>query len=283
MGSWTIAKTSRVVWPNGDADLIVVAYGSANPASPGESQTVQVFIFRSTPAKRLWEGVWSSPQTAGWTQAGVSLIQGFYLRQDAGNGLLAMSILQSVGATNIMVGAEFIHLSQSQSFRMVYQKSLMPDAVITPGGQALMLSDSLCSDGVTKFSVGPTAVSITHKNCAQGAATSASTEVHLAFTASVSGGQAVAQATDSSVTVHVGTTVAFTPGNASTATLMNKGDLALYSDAWNGPPLNESMADEVNGPWVYQFRFVGTYQFVVDAVGGFNMAPAPTWTITVVP
>lgn len=272
-----IAKVARVIWPNGDADLLVVAH---EPPS-GTTENVRVYVFRSTPDSRPWEGVWRSPAISGWHDKIVPLLGSSILKQTGGNGVFAFTVLQDVLASYLTDGAEVIRMSEAQRFRVLYSRSSMIDANLEVKGQNVLISDAACSDGTTTVKVTANTVADTHITCSMESSSNTG-KVKLSFEASITGGQLSVVAADPTPAVQVGTTVAFVPADSATASLLNSGRLGLYSDAWNGPPLEEDMADAVSGPWQYQFRLVGTYHFVVGC-GCNSSSQSPTWTVTVEP
>ncbi len=75
------------------------------------------------------------------------------------------------------------------------------------------------------------------------------------------------QAGTSTLTVQQGTTVVFSPGNAATSALVNKGDLTLYGGEFlgNSVPAGQvpiALGDLVHG-WSYKLPLAGTWRFAI--------------------
>lgn len=87
------------------------------------------------------------------------------------------------------------------------------------------------------------------------------------------------------VTVRAGDSVAFVPADERTRQALDAGEIAIYSDAWNGPPLSPSRANELREP-SYMFLAAGTFHFApvyLPAVHSWVDVLQPTFTVVVRP
>lgn len=69
------------------------------------------------------------------------------------------------------------------------------------------------------------------------------------------------------ITVKAGDTIVFVPADESTRRAYDAGEITIYSDAWNGPPITHARAYELRAP-SYTFTATGDFHFA------FVYAPA---------
>lgn len=86
------------------------------------------------------------------------------------------------------------------------------------------------------------------------------------------------------LTVRAGDTIVFVPADERTQRAFDAGEILIYSDAWNGPPLTAARANELPEP-SYTFRATGEFHFalVYQPSAENRDVLTPTFTVIVTP
>lgn len=153
------------------------------------------------------------------------------------------------------------------------------------GGEGFSMAvngDSISLSGTCEFGqyVYQADGQLRYQTCSEWSRSGADKAVY--FTVNPSSGTVTAST--SAVSVKVGTVIAFLGADIPTVTQLDAGNLAEYTDAWNGPPLNTAMADLVRGASRYAFDTVGTFHWLVcdyQFADSPCLAKRPTFTIHV--
>jgi len=86
----------------------------------------------------------------------------------------------------------------------------------------------------------------------------------------------------SEIMLKVGQTIAFIPNDDRAKERFDSGEISLYLDAWNGPPVTACHANEILTGNYYIFDKPGVYHFLLQGVS-HSLNSEPTFTITVEP
>jgi len=101
------------------------------------------------------------------------------------------------------------------------------------------------------------------------------------------GCRGVVAAINQTIVVSVGDTIGFAPQNEITAKAFNAGEIQIYTDAWNGPPLNASESNRLKRGNSYTFLQTGLVHFYLSSKHSHNNAdwsePKHTFAIMVMP
>jgi len=91
----------------------------------------------------------------------------------------------------------------------------------------------------------------------------------------------------SSITMRVGQTITFVPANTKTKQVFDSGEIEIYTDSWNDPPLSICEANKINSGNSYTFDKAGAFHFLLISnkskqyMNSKNIEP--TFTIVVTP
>ncbi|PKM42053.1 MAG: hypothetical protein CVV03_10640 [Firmicutes bacterium HGW-Firmicutes-8] len=100
------------------------------------------------------------------------------------------------------------------------------------------------------------------------------------------GSSGVVPASNPNMILKVGSTVTFVPQDEVTSKAFDSGEIQIFSDAWNGPPLVVCEANRIKTENSYTFTQTGIANFGLYSYQeeNYNLEnPKPTFTITVIP
>lgn len=89
----------------------------------------------------------------------------------------------------------------------------------------------------------------------------------------------VRAAQSQTMTMKVGQTIAFVPVDENTRQIFDQGEILIYSDAWNGPPLTECEANRIKTGNSYTFDKPGLAHFLLKDYS--DTTTSPTFIIKV--
>ena len=92
---------------------------------------------------------------------------------------------------------------------------------------------------------------------------------------------------ESNITCKVGDTIAFIPANQKTKQSFDNGEIFIYTDAWNEPPVTVGECNRIFSGNSYTFEKAGTANFLLiyakNELSSNNKDIKPTFTVTVKP
>jgi len=116
--------------------------------------------------------------------------------------------------------------------------------------------------------------------------TNSSESINASFVLS-DNGNLIFPSESSNMTMQVGQTIAFIPANAKTKQAFDNGEIEIYTDAWNEPPLTICEANKISSGNSYTFDKAGTVHFLLVSTKNKhyinNGNIQPTFTVLVKP
>ena len=233
--NWNIEHDNIITFPFRNKFLIIAASQGASPdISPDRLGQVFVYKYNKADENNPWLNIWSCPQIESW-EIGDEIVLSLNVVKDLNNALVVTEFNQggAKGTSHILAltltsdGNVRLQKDLTIGIGSVEQKdgSIWVDGELSEGMHELTLENGKFLDRVTSRSKMVT-----------------ETAVKLYF---LLGSRGVVPASNSTVTVKVGQTISFVPQDAKTAEAFDTGEIQLYSDEWNGPPLAICEADRI--------------------------------------
>lgn len=282
-GGWRIEEKELVTLSRDLAYLVVGAsrlnYDVAD-AGPGHlrHRVGQVFALRwmKHNADNPWLNMWQSPEVDSWLFDDSPLIYGIFSVQSE-KAALAVFEFNLGGAKGISRTMAFV-LSKDD---VRLHKDLIAGATTVETADETITITS--EEGKYILSLN------NNEFAAQKMPLSEMTEPGAVEAHFLLGSEGVVAASNPVITVSVGDTVAFVPQDKATAEAFDAGRIAIYTDAWNGPPLSLSEANRLKVGNSYTFTRTGLAHFHIshgdymDRSWGDRFEPKPTFTVMVMP
>ncbi len=259
----SILDKKEITWSNGDTDVVVVANETSYVSQPAWSTTravtLEEVVLRSTPQSRPWEDV---THLALQAEAGVgfrSVAQWVVVRRMS-SALVGMTYVEDWTGSGPITGVTVLSVSQNQALHVPLRRSDLLNAELQANATSLQMSSDDCSDGHYAFSISQKgSVSANYLTCAQWMQSLPG--IHVEF--SLSSNTAGLTSPTPVVTLHVGSTIVFVPRRGYTATQSDRGNIYIFTNASTGGPVFIDRDHLLYGRWAYQFRAVGSYDFVI--------------------
>lgn len=279
-GAYRVVREKVIHWPNAAPEVLALIKGSeGSPSIP----YVQLVAMQWSAAHHNWNNTWRGPRMEvelSFALNGVPVATVTNAVRTADGEVVGVLSTNDTGDA-VDSGAALVWVPVKGTPRLLSKASLanasLRNAVISPSGHALLLSDAVCSDGGWNASV--TAAGhprLTHLTCAQMVDHLPGTVVRFTVV-----GTGIVKTPVTQLSVSPGTTVVFRPGNAHTAKLVNSGAITFIGQQGNS--VYDDQADML-ASWAYTVRAAGTYVFAVVTADS-TQTPAggvvPTWVVHV--
>lgn len=210
----------------------------------------QIVVCRFDEGQGRWLGIWQSEPIEGETPYAELLLT------EPGGPVILCASECGIGATGASIAIVFA-LQADGSVELLYHDNIGHGTLVREGNGVTITEEG---SGRRIFTVDQGRVverQLTRSEMAPAGAVKATFTLKLTLR-----GYEVLPVGNKVISVKVGQTVAFVPDEKA-APSFDRGEINIYTDAWNGPPLNLSEANRLKSENSYTFVSTGTFNFVL--------------------
>jgi len=293
-GGWRIEFERLIGFP-GHREYLVVA--ASRLCEPGVSQLLEGQVFLCRPARsadQVWEVFWRSPVL---DQLDTRAFYGIHalIRPDIAIVAPEFNLGGAHGLSHVMV----LGVTPNGNVSLEADMTIGNGEVREERDAALVVvGEGSC--GMHVFL--PRGGSVVHHSVPRSQMAPAGARQVGFLLADRNGKKVVVPAEQAEFSAKVGDVVAFVPRDEATTRAFDEGEIEIYTDAWNGPPLSACEANRLKLGNSYCFSAPGVYYFVLvhsdywNALAGEDpilkvlwgedagrLEEKPTFVVTVVP
>lgn len=270
----TCSEVTYLAGPAGRYRYYNIVAVSRRPDKPYAYHVNQIVVCRFDEGQGRWLGIWKSEPIEGETP-----YQELLLTEPGGPVILCASEC-GIGVTGASIAIVFA-VEADGSVELLYHDNIGHGTLVREGNSVTITEEG---NGRRIFTVDQGRVvdrQLKRSEMAPAGAVKATFTLKLTLR-----GYEVLPVGDKVISVKVGQTVAFVPDEKA-APSFDRSEINIYSDAWNGPPLDLSEADRLKSENYYTFESTGTFNFLLihrgEEVLGNKREITPTFVVVVEP